>query len=155
MAHGDAASSWRSDRAPIKYSSPVPRGKREASPTPRSRAVQEAGGTSPALVAKSGIELEPSELAALTSGQRADLRLWAGRVNLLDRVSSYRWYAAYTVAAWAVGVTGFAFGVGEAPPLVLSPIVPIVMSVTLTRRGRSLRTAGLRLRRVLFARSAR
>src|SRR5215207_9050310 len=69
MAHGDAASSWRSDRAPIKYSSPVPRGKREASPTPRSRAVQEAGGTSPALVAKSGIELEPSELAALTSGQ--------------------------------------------------------------------------------------
>jgi serine/threonine-protein kinase len=38
---------------------------------------------------------------------------------------------------------------------VLSPIVPLYMSVKLWRRGKSLRESGLRLRRVLFALRAR
>src|SRR5215217_2415843 len=50
---------------------------------------------------------------------------------------------------------GFAFGVAEAPPLVLCPIVPIAMTVTMARRGASLRLAGLRLRRLLFSRRSR
>jgi serine/threonine-protein kinase len=156
MANGDASTSWRSDhRSPIRYSSPVPRGRKEPSPTPRSRAAQGMGGVLPALVAKSGIELEPPHLASLTTEQRADLRLWAGRVNLFDRVMSYRRLALYTVGAWTLGMISFGFGVAEVPPLVVGPIMPIVMTVTLTRRGRSLRRAGLRLRRVLLSRRSR
>jgi hypothetical protein len=99
--------------------------------------------------------LEPPHLAALTPEQRADLRLWAGRVNLLDRVKSYRRYALYTAGAWIGGTICFGFGVAELPPLIGGPIVPIVMTTTLVRRGASLRLAGLQLRRVLFSRRAR
>src|SRR5206468_4102103 len=87
--------------------------------------------------------------------QRADLRLWHGRVNLLDRVKSVRRYALATIGMWVLGMTGFGFGIGVAPPLILSPIVPIYMTRKLWLRGLSLRTAGLRLRRVFLARRSR
>jgi serine/threonine-protein kinase len=99
--------------------------------------------------------LEPPHLAGLTAEQRADLRLWAGRVDLLDRVKSYRRYTLYTAGAWIGGIICFGFGIGELPPLIGGPIVPIIMTTTLVRRGASLRLAGLRLRRVLFSRRAR
>jgi serine/threonine-protein kinase len=99
--------------------------------------------------------LEPPHLASLTPEQRADLRLWAGRVNLLDRVKAYRRHGWLTVAVWPIAMFGFAYGVAEVPPLVLCPIVPIAMTVTMARRGASLRLAGLRLRRVLFSRRSR
>jgi len=144
---------WRSEREPVRYTSPVPRGRRDASPVPRSRGVQSPNGASvvPSL-SPTGLVLEPAHLATLTPEQREDLRLWAGRVNLLDRVKSYRRLALYTVGAWGLGMIGFGFGVAEAPPLVLCPIVPIAMTVTMARRGASLRLSGLRLRRVLFSR---
>jgi serine/threonine-protein kinase len=103
-------------------------------------------------VTSGGFVLEPPYLASLTAEQRQDLRLWAGRVNLLDRVKAYRRYALYTAGAWTLGMISFGFGVAELPPLVVGPIVPIAMTVTLARRGASLRLAGLRLRRVLFSR---
>src|SRR5258705_4142103 len=53
---------------------------------------------------------------------------------------------------WFLGMAGFAFGIGEAPPLVLSPIVPLYMTRKLWLRGLSLRATGLRLRRVFIAR---
>ena len=66
------------------------------------------------------IELEPPHLAWLTTEQRADLRLWRGRINLLDRVKVAR--------AWAVGsvaMTFFGFAIvaaaGDVPPLALGP----------------------------------
>ena len=96
--------------------------------------------------------LEPAHLASLTPEQREDLRLWAGRVNLLDRVKSYRRLALYTTGAWALGIMGFIVGVNEIPPFALAPIVPIAMTVTMKRRGASLRLSGLRLRRVLLSR---
>ena len=96
------------------------------------------------------IVLEPPHLAQLTAVQREDLRLWHGRVNLLDRVKAMRGYALLTLGAVAGGIAGFVLGVEDAPPLVLAPIVPIYMSVKLWRRGKSLREAGLRLRRVLL-----
>ncbi|HET9799318.1 MAG TPA: serine/threonine-protein kinase [Gemmatimonadaceae bacterium] len=152
---GNAEPSRRSEphREPIRYVSPVPRSRRDPA------LVRSA---SPALAASNvawsttgAIELVPPHLAALTVEQRADLRLWHGRIDLLDRVKSIRRYALLTTGAWILGITGFAFGVGEAPPLVLSPIVPIVMTTRLWMRGHSLRAAGLMLRRVFFSRRSR
>ncbi|HEX5437254.1 MAG TPA: serine/threonine-protein kinase [Gemmatimonadaceae bacterium] len=96
------------------------------------------------------IVLEPEHLASLTPEQRADLRLWHGRVNLLDRITAMRGYTLLTVGAIGLGIAGFVGGVSDIPPLVLSPLVPLYMSVKLWRRGKSLRASGLRLRRVLF-----
>ena len=95
------------------------------------------------------IVLEPAHLTQLTQAQRDDLRLWHGRVNLLDRVKAMRGYALLTLGAVAGGIAGFVFGVSEAPPFVVAPLVPMYMSVKLWRRGKSLRESGLRLRRVL------
>jgi hypothetical protein len=53
------------------------------------------------------------------------------------------------------GIAGFVLGVNEAPPLVLSPIVPIYMAMKLRRRGKSLRASGLKLRRVFLSLRAR
>jgi len=71
-------------------------------------------------------------------------------VNLMDRIIAMRWYSWATAAAWIGGIAAFVFGVDEAPPMVIAPIVPIFMSVKLYRRGGSLREAGLKLRRVLL-----
>ena len=147
------AVAWRSEREPVRYTSPIPRNRRDASPVPRSRGGQSHNGSSGSpTVSPTGLVLEPAHLASLTAEQRADLRLWAGRVNLLDRVKTFRRFTLYTAGAWALGMISFGFGVAEAPPLVVGPIVPILMTVTLARRGVSLRLAGLRLRRVLFSR---
>ncbi len=103
-----------------------------------------------------GIELVPPHLAALTTEQRADLRLWHGRVNLLDRVKAARGYALLTLGT-AVGAFGMAVGglAEGAPPLVFGLIVPYFMSRKLRRRGTSLRESGLRLRRVFLSPRAR
>ena len=145
MTGDDAALAGRREgRDPIRYISPIPRTRRESSPVPRStRRAQGRRG----VVAESGrhgrFVLEPPHLASLTPEQRADLRLWAGRVNLLDRVKSYRRYALYTAAAWIGGTICFGFGVAELPPLVVGPIVPIVMTATLgASRGIVARSPG-------------
>jgi len=70
-------------------------------------------------------------------------------------VKSIRRYALATMGMWVLGVVGLAAGIGEAPPLVLSPIVPIYMTRKLWLRGLSLRGAGLRLRRVFLSRRSR
>jgi hypothetical protein len=93
--------------------------------------------------------LVPPHLAALTPEQRADLRLWHGRVTLAERVKAIRWYAWLTLAASIGGVAGFAVGVTEVPPFVLAPLLPMFMGRKLWRRGKSLRESGLRLREVL------
>ncbi|MBW8771202.1 MAG: serine/threonine protein kinase [Gemmatimonadetes bacterium] len=152
------APAWRNDRRePVRYVSPIPRSRRDArSATPRpngdaaSAAAGQASRTGPGT-----IELEPPHLAFLTATQRADLRIWDGRVNLLDRVKTIRRYALGTTAMWFLGLTGFAYGVSNVPPFVLSPIVPIYMTRKLWLRGHSLREAGLRLRRVFTARRSR
>lgn len=126
----DGPSSWRAppseQREVVRY----------VSPRPASRG--------------SSIVMEPPHLAALTSEQREDLRLWNGRINLLDRIKATRGYAVLTVGAWILGIVGFIGGIVDAPPLVLAPIVPIYMTTKLLRRRNSLRASGLRLRRVLF-----
>ena len=94
--------------------------------------------------------LEPEHLTALTPAQREELRLWHGRVHLLDRIKATRGYALLTVAAIGFGLAGFAAGVDEIPPLVLSPIVPLYMTAKLWRRAKSLRLSGLKLRRVFL-----
>jgi serine/threonine-protein kinase len=156
MLNDEPSNAWRSEqREPVRYSSPIPRGKRSDSPVPRSRSSSQQSGISTPRSISGAIELEPPHLASLTAEQRADLRLWHGRVNLLDRVKHMRRYALVTLGMWMLGMVGFAYGVGNAPPLVLSPLVPIFMSRQLWRRGKSLRVAGLRLRRVFFSRRSR
>ncbi|HKA59881.1 MAG TPA: serine/threonine-protein kinase [Gemmatimonadales bacterium] len=129
----EAPSSWRAPQQhePVRY----------VSPRPPSR--------------DGSIVMEPAHLATLTSEQRDDLRLWNGRIHLLDRIKAMRGYAILTVGAWFLGAVGFVAGVTDAPPLVLAPLVPIYMTTKLWRRGNSLRASGLRLRRVLFMLKAR
>jgi serine/threonine-protein kinase len=156
LLNGSDVPAWRSERDPVRYTSPLPRRRESASPLPRSRGAHTDGAPAPAIGAlANGIVLEPPHLASLTADQRADLRLWAGRVNLLDRVKSFRRLALYTAGAWVGGTICFGFGVAEIPPLVAGPIVPIWMTATLVRRGASLRASGLRLRRALFSLRAR
>lgn len=95
--------------------------------------------------------MEPDHLAALTPEQRADLRLWHGRVNLLDRVKAMRGYTLLTVWAACASIAALVVGVNEMPPLVVAPVVPLYMGVKLRRRARSLRESGLRMRRVLLS----
>jgi serine/threonine protein kinase len=151
------STAWRHDRRePVRYTSPIPRSRRDARPaSPRQNGDSGSAASAPARLLPGAIELEPPHLASLTTEQRADLRLWHGRVNLLDRVKSLRRYALATTGMWMLGMAGFAFGIGEAPPLVLSPIVPLFMTRKLWLRGLSLRAAGLRLRRVFTARRSR
>lgn len=99
--------------------------------------------------------MEPAHLASLTPEQRIDLRLWNGRVNLLDRVKSMRRYSLLTFAAIIGGVVGFVGGIDDMPPLVLSPIISFYISRRWWRRAKSLRANGLRLRRVLLMPTAR
>jgi serine/threonine-protein kinase len=158
-------------REAVRYTSPHPdaqsrqrslRGGARATPTaisPR-RGTPAASAPRAELPAMHGarrnqIVLEPEHLASLTQEQRADLRLWHGRVNLLDRVKTLRGYTWATLGAIGLGIAGLIVGANEAPPLVLSPIVPIYMTVKMWRRGKSLRESGLRLRRVLLMPRAR
>ena len=154
---GEAGPSWRLEpREPVRYASPVPRSsRRESPPSVRPPGEALAPNGAQAREPANEIEMEPPHLAILTAEQRKDLRLWNGRVNLLDRVRFARRYALLTGAISVAGFFGFAWGVAEVPPMVLSPIVPAYMWVKLWRRGRSLRGSGLKLKRVFLRLRAR
>jgi serine/threonine protein kinase len=172
LMFGDAPGpSWRAEpREPVRYTSPRPEGaRRDGSARENARAdarsVSPRRG-SPAVDSRSSVAapsrptgaivLEPEHLAPLTPAQRDDLRLWHGRVHLLDRIKAARGYAVITIAAMAAGFTAFGAGLAEGvPPAVFAPIVPIYMSVKLWRRGKSLRASGLKLRRVFLMPRAR
>jgi serine/threonine-protein kinase len=152
---------WRVDaRQPVRYTSPRPdEARRERAARSDVRLVSPRRGTSAVdrrsdqqatPDAHGGVVLVPEHLASLTPAQREDLRLWNGRVNLLDRIKAMRGYTLATFAMVWAGFVGFGVGVAEMPPFVLSPIVPIYMSVKWRRRAKSLRESGLKLRRVLF-----
>ena len=161
--------SWRAERRePVRYTSPVPastrrdRAPRERarmdprqSPTPREETAPggRAGVAAP-IVTRGGIVVEPEHLAHLTPAQREDLRLWHGRVNLLERIKAMRGYALLTVAAAGCSIGALAV-TGDIPPFALAPLIPAYMSFKLWRRGKSLRESGLRLRRVLLMPRAR
>ena len=147
---------WRAEqREPVRYTSPRPDGSR-----PELRAVSPRRGTvgpdakqgAPApTTLPNEIVMEPEHLASLTPPQREDLRLWHGRVNLLDRIKAMRGYTVLTLGAAVLSIVGVVVGAEEgAVPLIFSPIVPLYMGLKLWRRGRSLRESGLRLRRVLL-----
>jgi serine/threonine protein kinase len=164
---GAAGASWRAEnREPVRYASPLPdsarrdrvvRGRARVhsrwSSTPRGSPVVDARPAAPRRPG-SAIALEPEHLAKLTPAQRYDLRLWHGRVNLLDRIKAMRGYALLTVTAAAFGF-GALGGVPDVPPLLIAPIVPLYMMRKLWRRGKSLRESGLELRRVLLMPRAR
>ena len=146
----EQAPSWRvENREPLRYNSPVPRSRREASPVPKSKAAKPSA-TPVRMIGE--FELEQPHLASLTTEQRDDLRLWHGRIDLLDRVKGFRRYTLATTAAWIVGTLCVGFGLAEVPPIVVGGIMPIVMTRTWWRRGKWLRTRGLGIRRVLLAR---
>ena len=154
------APAWRAEqREPVRYTSPRPDGSR-----PELRAISPRRGTgaaepkqaSAASPLPNGIVMEPEHLASLTPPQREDLRLWHGRVNLLDRIKGMRRYAVLTLGAAVLSIVAVVAGAEEGvPPLIAAPIVPLYMSLKLWRRGRSLRESGLRLRRVLLMPRAR
>jgi serine/threonine protein kinase len=159
---------WRSERLePVKYTSPVPRSRQERRPpdprrglsryaTPRPAApvpVDASGLPVTAAVMQGDIVIEPAHLAALTKEQRKDLRLWKGRVNLLDRIKAMRGYFWSTVALGFMASIAFVAGASEgdeAFPLLFAPIVPIYMTRKVWLRRESLHEAGLKLRRVVF-----
>ena len=164
----DQGPSWRAERRePVRYTSPIPDSRRDRPARENSPSDGRAVARHPALAIETGVPapvpqrlhgnivLEPQHLASLTEVQRADLRLWHGRVNLLDRVKAARGYALLTLVMVGAGIGGFVFGVSEAPPFVVAPIVPIYMSMKLRRRAKSLRASGLELRRVFLSPLAR
>jgi serine/threonine protein kinase len=156
---------WRGERRePVRYTSPRPENaRRDRSARDGARSISPRRGT-PAVDSRSGlpaphhqpgeIVLEPEHLASLTPAHRDDLRLWHGRVNLLDRIKAFRPYAWLTAAAMVAGL-GALGGVGDVPPLLLAPVVPFYMAAKAWRRGKSLRASGLKLRRVLLMPRAR
>lgn len=160
LLSGDSYTAWRTEpRQPVRYVSPIPRSARRE---PQAAATSAGEGRSEPLAeaarssAPNQIVMEPPHLAALTPEQRADLLLWNGRVNLMDRVKFVRRYALYTGAMCIAGFFGIAFGISdEVPPMVLTPLVPLYMAVKLRRRGKSLRESGLKLRRVFLRLRAR
>jgi serine/threonine-protein kinase len=158
LVSGESSGSWRSERRePVRYASPIPRSAARdgSSSAPRSAASPpRLPAAIPPSESDKRIELEPPHLAGLTTEQRADLRLWAGRVNLLDRVKFARRYALLTGVTWIAGLSAVA-GAGDVPPLAFAPLVPLFMSVRLWRRGQSLRASGLKLRRVFLRLRAR
>jgi len=97
--------------------------------------------------------IEGVPLSALTPAQRTELRLWHGRIDLLDRVVAARGYAVLTIGAVFFGMIGFVAGLTDVPPLVLSPIVPAYMGLKLWRRGKSLQQSGVSLKRLLLLRA--
>ena len=162
---------WRTERPePVRYVSPVPKSRRE----PRSRDNRESRRAdsryqSPRRVTPVPAEaslvpvtppvmqgefvIVPAHLAVLTPEQHADLRLWLGRVNLLDRIKLMRWSFWWTAGLSVTAFIGFIAGMsdpGDAFPLIFGPIVPILMTRKLLKRRKSLREAGLKLRRVIF-----
>jgi serine/threonine-protein kinase len=154
---------WRAEsREPVRYTSPRPDGSRRVaavrSPVPRKVAERDPMSAFGGLTVTPNeqgapLVLEPAHLASLTKEQREDLRLWHGRVNLLDRIKAMRGYAVVTLAVAVASIVGFVLGVEEGMPTVVAPIVPIYMSVKLWRRGKSLRESGLKLRRLLLPRA--
>ena len=162
--------SWRTERGgPVRYTSPIPRSggrdrqaRPDAATAPPSRPPDPSPGheaTARRLVAPmpGAIVMEQEHLASLTPEQRKDLRLWHGRVNLMDRIKTMRSYTLVTAMAAVAGFGGFVGGASDEDLFIfiLSPIIPAVMSVKLWRRGKSLRDAGLKLRRVLLSPRAR
>jgi len=97
---------WRAPRQPVRHPSPRPDdarpGLRAVSPRRGSSAVGGRQGAPPPAAAQpapGGIVLEPEHLASLTPAQRTDLRLWHGRIHLLDRIKTMRRYTLSTVAS--------------------------------------------------------
>ena len=160
-----AAPTWRAERRePVRYNSPIPETRRERGPerarataAPSRRDMQLAGPQqplppgAPGERARGEIVMVPEHLRSFTPDQVQDLRIWHGRVDLYDRLKSFRIYFWYTLAmaGTAIGFTiaGLAEGV---PPAIFLPIVPFYMGRKLVRRAKSLRAAGLKLRRVLL-----
>ena len=158
LTSGEGQVSWRAEnREPVRYTSPRPESRRDrvarepsrgqAPAPPRRASAQGPGIAAPPL--PSAIVMEPDHLVSLTPAQRSDLRLWHGRVNLYDRIKAARGYFWLTLGAVVGGFVGLA-GVEDVPPLILGPLVSGYMTVKMWRRGKSLRTSGVKLRRVFL-----
>ena len=140
---GEAKAPWRPEqREPVRYPSPRP-------PSRPAHGVPSRGDAS-LPDAPRGLVMEPPHLVPLTPEQREDLRLWNGRINLLDRVKLFRPYLWWTVATIPMGMAAFAAGVDEMPPLVFAPLITGWFIRKTWRRALSLRKAGLKLRRVIL-----
>jgi hypothetical protein len=124
-----------------------------ASGTPDRRSAEAARGVArqEETGARQAPVMEAPHLAQLTPEQRKDLRLWHGRVNLYDRIKAMRGYTWLTLAT-SVAAMGFTIGglTEGVPPAILLPVIPVYMSRKLWSRGKSLRAAGLKLRRVIL-----
>ena len=92
------SAAWRNDRRePVRYVSPIPRSRRDArrlGPLERRLGLGHARAGAPDRWSTSSSSRRISRRSR--TEQRADLRLWHGRVNLLDRVKTIRRYALAT-----------------------------------------------------------
>ncbi|HEX7122643.1 MAG TPA: serine/threonine-protein kinase, partial [Gemmatimonadaceae bacterium] len=107
----EASPTWRAEpREPVRYTSPRPESvRRERAPRRGGRvpAVRDVQDPPAAAAPASSIVLVPEHLQALTKEQRDDLRLWRGRVHLLDRIKAARWHALATLSAWFGSMIGW------------------------------------------------
>jgi len=154
------AAPWRAEqREPVRYTSPNPdrprrdklaRGDRPGQVRNRTNELEVLPAVS-AVQRPGDLVLVPEHLAALTAEQRADLKLWHGRVDLYERVKAVRGYVWLTLGAYVGSILGLvAVAEAEIVPLVLGPLVPLWMTRKLWRRGKSLKASGLKRRRVFL-----
>jgi serine/threonine-protein kinase len=146
------ATSWRaSSRAQVQYASPRPVSRHAPARRDAAGSTEAPAPDAIAPIDPSAPVMVPEAYTGLTAAQQEDLRLWHGRVHLMDRIKAMRGYALSTAFMAVAGTTAFVAGLAEGvPPAIFAPIVPGYMSLKLWRRGKSLRAAGLRLRRVLL-----
>jgi serine/threonine-protein kinase len=148
---------WRAEHhEPVRFISP-PRGTkrdrvaRESKPV-EAPVVAAAPAVLPVSVPMHGsIILEQPHLVTLTEEQRKDLRLWHGRVNLIDRIRAQRWYFLWTLGSIVGGITGVVVGAEEGiPPLVFAPLITAYVAVKFWKRSKSLQASGVKMKRVLL-----
>ena len=141
LQSGGTRAPWRPEsRDVIRYTSPA-----------RGTPASDAGRRPPLPAAPDAIVMVPPHLAGLTKEQRDDLRLWNGRVNLLDRIKLFRPYALWAAASIPLSLGGIAAAIdADIPPLILAPFVSAWILRKAWKRGKSLQESGVSLRRALF-----
>lgn len=156
LSQRSSAAPWRtSAREPVRFNSPIP------SPAPQSRRREQRRNRSGELVLPQlpdankyvvpQLVMEAPAYSELSAEQKADLRLWHGRTQLLDRIKAIRGYSIVAVATAIAGVTLAVAGAAEGiPPAVFAIVPPYHMLRKLWKRSQSLRAAGLTLRRVFL-----
>lgn len=148
LADHASVAPWRtSQREPVRFNSPVPQSRRGEQRAVR--ADKQKPDAMPSVVPQRVVQAPG--YADLSAEQKADLRLWHGRTQLMDRIKAIRGYSVVAVATAIAGVSLAVVGADEGFPIALFAVgPPYHMLRKLYKRSQSLQAAGVRLRRLFL-----